>query len=113
VITATKIASSSKEFLSTEQKAYTVNLLTAPNPAETQIGLRFHLPQEATVSVEVLDALQRRVLLPVNTEHRDFGTYELSIPVGNLTNGAYSVRLRAILSNGVILFQQLSLIIAR
>ena len=94
-------------------KIHTVDLLTAPNPAETQVGLRFRLPDDATVTVEVVDALQRVVLNPLAAEVRLGGDHELVIPVGSLPSGAYSVRLRAALANGRTLVQQRALIIAR
>jgi hypothetical protein len=94
-------------------KTHTVDLLTAPNPAEAQVGLRFRLPDDATVTVEVVDALQRVVLNPLAAEARLGGEHEIVIPVGSLPSGAYSVRVRATLTNGRTLVQQRALIIAR
>ena len=92
---------------------HTVDLLTAPNPAEAQVGLRFRLPGAATVTVEIVDALQRVVLQPLIAEERTEGEHELAIPVGTLPSGVYSVRVRARVTNGRTLVQQRPLIIAR
>jgi hypothetical protein len=93
--------------------SYTVDLLTAPNPAQAQVGLRFTLPGKATTTVEIIDALQRVALTPLNAVPLQEGEQNVAVPVGSLTTGAYFVRLRAVLANGVVLTNQRSLIIAR
>jgi len=75
--------------------------------------MSYALEQDATVSREILDALQRVVLNPLAAEGRLGGEQEIVIPVGSLPSGAYSVRVRATLTNGRTLVQQRALIIAR
>lgn len=68
-------------------------MLTAPNPAETHVGLRLSLSANAQVTVEVIDALQRLVMLPIANQEYLRGDHEIIIPVGSLPSGAYSVRV--------------------
>jgi hypothetical protein len=96
-----------------QTQIHTVDLLTLPNPADAQVAVRFWLLEDATVTVEVVDALKRVVLLPINAEERRGGGHEIMIPLATLPSGVYSVRVRATLKNGKILMQQRQLIIAR
>lgn len=75
--------------------------------------MSYALEQDATVSREILDALQRVVLIPLAAEARLGGDHELVIPVGSLPSGAYSVRVKAVLANGKMITEQRPLIIAR
>ncbi len=85
----------------------------APNPAETQVGLRFRLPDDATTTVEVSDVLQRIVLAPLSGIMLQRGEHELVLSVSSFPSGVYSVRVRATLANGTIIVEKRSLIIAR
>jgi hypothetical protein len=95
------------------RKSVTVDLLTAPNPAETLVGLSFRLPDEAATTIEIVDALQRTVLIPQANVVLPKGNQEFTISVGSLPSGAYSVRVKAVLKNGVVLLENRSLIIVR
>jgi hypothetical protein len=94
-------------------QSHTVNLLTAPNPAETQVGLRFRLPSKATTTIEIVDALQRTILAPMTATALERGEHELSLSVGTLPSGTYTVRVKALLANGALLLEQRPLIIVR
>jgi hypothetical protein len=94
-------------------KPYIIDMITAPNPAETHVGLRFGLPADAHISVEIIDALQRMVLKPLNNELRLKGDHEIAIGVGHLPSGAYSIRVNATLTNGKTLIQNRQLLIVR
>jgi hypothetical protein len=94
-------------------KTHTINLLTAPNPAATQVGLRFTLPADGLVTVEVVNALQQIVLQPLTNDQRQAGEHELTVNVGSLASGTYSVRVSATLPNGVTLVERRTLIVIR
>jgi hypothetical protein len=64
----------------------------SPNPASEQTTLSYSLGQEATISIEILDALQRTVLQPIQAESREAGAYLLAIPLHTLPSGVYSIR---------------------
>jgi hypothetical protein len=92
---------------------HTVNLLTAPNPATTSIGISFTLPQDATVNIEVIDALQRKILSPLADQLLSQGGQTIIVPVASLPSGAYSVRIIAHLVNGATLMERRTLVIVR
>ena len=75
--------------------------------------MSYALEQDATVSREILAALQRVVLNPLAAETRLAGDHELSLSVGTLPSGTYSVRVKALLANGTLLLEQRPLIIVR
>ena len=88
-------------------------MLTAPNPAETQMGVRFRLPENATVTVELTDALQRVILAPIQSAALLQGEHEFILPVGSCSAGTYALRVKAILPNGKMLLVQRPIIIVR
>lgn len=65
-----------------------------PNPARAEATLRYALPSAATVSLEVYDALGRRVLVLVR-EEQEAGRYAVPLDARALASGVYFVRLRA------------------
>ena len=95
------------------QQLHTVDLLTAPNPAESQMGVRFRLPENATVTVELYDALQRVILAPLQSVTLTEGEHDYTLPVGTCSAGAYSLRVKAVLANGKLLFVQRPIMIVR
>jgi hypothetical protein len=97
-----------------QEAVQSIDLMTAPNPAETQIGVRFTLPQDATaVTVEILDVLQRPVLIPLADAPKAQGEHEISVPVGTLPSGMYALQIRVRLTNGTTLLKRRSLMIVR
>jgi hypothetical protein len=110
---AKPLSSSLKEQPIWKGAIHTVDLLTVPNPANAQVGLRFRLPDEAIVTVEIVDALQRVVLAPAKASVMQQGEHEIVIPVGSLASGVYSVRIKANLAAGSTLAEQRPLIIVR
>jgi hypothetical protein len=107
------LSSENETLIKSHQSAHLVNLLTAPNPADAQLGLRFTLPEDAITSIEVLDALQRTVLTPQEPVLLSKGANELALVIGSLPSGSYSLRVKAILTNGKLIVEHRSLIIAR
>lgn len=93
--------------------SHIIDLTTAPNPAETELGLRFYLPDNATVTLELIDAFNRPVLHLLERQQLLRGTQEMNIPVGSLVSGVYAVRIIAHLENGKTLMNQKTLLIAR
>ncbi len=84
-----------------------------PDTADSHVGIRFRLPDEARVTVGVYDALQNIVLRPLKETSLSVGDHELSVAVGSLPSGTYSVRVQAILPSGETLFQQRTVIVVR
>jgi len=65
-----------------------------PNPATTQVTVRYELPASETVRLELFDTLGRQVRTLVAGE-RAAGRVETRIPTGDLASGLYFVRLVA------------------
>jgi Secretion system C-terminal sorting domain len=88
-----------------------IQFTCSPNPASDQITISYSLEQDATLSVEIVDALQRVVLRPVGDETREAGSYMLSVPTRTLPSGAYTVRLTTKNTEGIPTRQIQSLIL--
>jgi hypothetical protein len=84
-----------EEYRQTPHVPYTAdlatNLFVEPNPAEAQVGLRFGLHSDARVTIEVFDALQRLVLLPMKKQSLTQGMQTTTFSVGMLDPGAYYI----------------------
>jgi IPT/TIG domain len=93
--------------------SHIIDLTTAPNPAETELGLRFYLPDNATVTLELIDAFNRPVLQLLAQQQLLSGMQEMNIPVGSLVSGVYAVRIVAHLENGKTLMNQKALLVTR
>lgn len=65
-----------------------------PNPFNPTTIIRFGIPQDARVIVEVFDALGQPVLRPVDGLHQA-GIHEVVLDASNLAAGMYVYRLRA------------------
>jgi len=77
-----------------ERDVREVKLLnTAPNPATQQVVVRYALPNEQNVEVNLYDVLGRRVRTVVDGKQK--GRHTRSLDVSNLSTGVYFVRLRA------------------
>jgi photosystem II stability/assembly factor-like uncharacterized protein len=92
---------------------HTVNLSTAPNPADAEVHVRFGLPLDASVTVEVLDVLQRPALASLTNTQLSAGEHDTMIALGSLPSGVYSVRVQAKLNDGRILQEQRTLLLHR
>ncbi len=91
----------------------TLHLICSPNPATEQTSISYSLEEDATVTMEILDALQRVVLRPIIQENRQAGAYLLSVPVTTLPSGMYSVRMSVQPIAGMPIRQVLPLLINR
>jgi hypothetical protein len=89
------------------------NVLCSPNPANDQTSLSYTLNADATVSIEIVDALQRVVMQPLRMEDREAGAYMLTVPTHSLATGAYTVRLTLHPRSGVPVRHVSSLLIHR
>jgi hypothetical protein len=69
-------------------------LPNAPNPFAASTRLRYALPEDARVNLNVYDLLGRRVATLVDTE-QPAGRYTVMLDGADLTSGTYFVRLRA------------------
>jgi hypothetical protein len=65
-----------------------------PNPFNPSTIIRYGLPQDATVSIEVYSILGQRVALLVNEEQKA-GYHEVTFRAGDLASGAYFYTIRA------------------
>ncbi|QIX62969.1 T9SS type A sorting domain-containing protein [Hymenobacter sp. BT18] len=78
-----------------ERAALALSFTAVPNPAASAVRLQYTLPQTTQVSVSVVNALGATVrTIPVAAKQAT-GTHELLVPVQDLANGIYIVRLQA------------------
>ncbi len=66
----------------------------APNPASGRTDLRFELAQSGTVTLDVYDALGRKIVTLVD-EMRPAGKQSVSLDASRLSSGIYFVRMTA------------------
>lgn len=85
---------------------------TAPNPANEALTLSYNLEESATITVEILDVLQRVVATPLTDHAQDAGSYALVIPTAHLNAGAYSLRTTTRTASGQLLRAVQPLLIA-
>jgi pullulanase/glycogen debranching enzyme len=78
-----------------QRDAAALQLLALPNPAGTTATLRYELGQSAPVSVTVTNLLGATVHTASVANRQTAGAHELKLPVQNLANGVYIVRLNA------------------
>ncbi len=77
------------------QDAAVLHLTAAPNPTATSATLRYDLPAAAAVSVTVSNVLGATVRTTTASGRQSAGPHELALPVADLANGIYLVRLLA------------------
>ena len=90
--TAARQASASGQ--PTSKKLAKTQLDVYPNPFTSQTTLRYELAQPATVRLEVVDALGRRVALLVHDEGQTAGQHQATFKAESLTSGTYWVVLK-------------------
>lgn len=97
VYTSRKIAVPTGTVLSTKRQkdAAALQLVALPNPAGSTATLRYELGQSAPVSVTITNLLGATVHTVSTSTRQAAGTRELQLPVQNLANGVYLVRLTA------------------
>jgi endoglucanase len=64
-----------------------------PNPFNPSTNIRYQIPTNSSVTLNVYDVLGRHIATLVN-EHLDAGTHEVVFDASNLTAGMYIYRLR-------------------
>lgn len=77
------------------------------------MNIQFTLPQESTVTVEILDALQRVVATPLLQQQMSPGTHSMSHYCRAYTNGTYTVRVRALEADGRIITTSRQIVLLR
>ena len=93
VYTSRKVEKPSLVLGTKSAAAATLQLRVQPNPASAVAQLRYELPQAATVEVTVTNLLGATVqTLPATRESA--GSKSVTLPLHNLANGVYIVRLR-------------------
>ena len=80
-----------------------LSLSIFPNPTTGAATMAYYLPTAANVTVDVSDALGRRVVTIATEQHQGVGQHTLTVPT--LSQGVYLVRL---LYNGITEYRKLS-----
>jgi len=70
-------------------------LRSSPNPFDGATTVRYEVPRDATVTLDVYDAAGRLVTSLVSGEHRAAGVYEARLDGTDLPSGVYFYRLTA------------------
>ena len=90
-----KVYSGSKELLEEIVVPETITLYAAyPNPFNPSTTLRFSLPEQSQINLEVYDVLGRKVASLVN-EVRSAGFHTVTFDASELSSGVYMYRLSA------------------
>ena len=85
-------------------KASLAELVNYPNPFNPTTVIRYELPSNSRVKVQVFDVLGRVVSTVVN-EQKEAGIYEVVFNASSLSSGTYFYRLQAgSATNGASLF---------
>lgn len=71
-------------------------LNAAPNPAQNHIIITYTLPTDAEVQIEILDALQRIIALPLRKETQKGGLHTFTMQTAFWADGMYWLRLRTV-----------------
>jgi hypothetical protein len=79
-----------------------------PNPFNPTTTIRFELPEEQEVRLEVYDLTGRRVARLVNSEIRSAGTHSVTFDASELSSGVYIYQLKT--GSGTALTKKLTLI---
>lgn len=75
-----------------------LNIVTFPNPANTQVTVRYNLPATTVVNAQLVDMLGNVVLSVLQNESQQEGIYEFRVITSNLATGTYMVKVTT--SNG-------------
>ncbi len=65
-----------------------------PNPFNPTTTIKFDLPKDGLITLEVYDILGRKITTLVN-EHRNAGRYEQTFDASSLVSGVYVYKLHA------------------
>ena len=65
-----------------------------PNPFNPSTTIKFDLPNDGLVQLEIFDILGRRITTLVN-EYKNAGSYEQQFDASNLASGVYVYKLQA------------------
>jgi hypothetical protein len=75
-----------------------LNIVTFPNPATTQVTVRYNLPSATVVNAQLVDMMGNVVLSVLQNESQQEGIYEFRVNTSNLATGTYMVKVTT--SNG-------------
>ncbi|SNR33846.1 alpha-amylase family glycosyl hydrolase [Hymenobacter mucosus] len=93
VYTSRKIAQPTTVLGTKRQREAALQLVALPNPAGTTATLRYELTQAAPVTVTITNMLGATVRTIAPTGRQGVGGHEVQVPVQQLANGIYMVRL--------------------
>jgi hypothetical protein len=82
------------------QEAFTVSV--SPNPAHDMLTLSYSLAENATITIEIVDVLQRTIATPLLNHAQTLGSYALGIPTAHLPAGTYNIRVQTNTESGGI-----------
>jgi hypothetical protein len=70
-----------------------LNIVTFPNPATTQVTVRYNLPSATVVNAQLVDMMGNVVLSVLQNESQQEGIYEFRVITSNLATGTYMVKV--------------------
>jgi hypothetical protein len=108
-----RLCSNTKKAIAVQCNVNNASTQAAQDLCYVRLSIQYELPSDATMTIEILDALQRTVLAPMTAEVLKQGEHDIAISIGSLPSVAYTVRVRAVVANGKMLAEQRPLIIAR
>jgi hypothetical protein len=71
------------------------NIYNYPNPFNPNTEIRFSLPKEEYVTIEVYNLLGEKVVTLIYRAHKDAGSYSVTFNGSNLASGVYFYRIEA------------------
>jgi hypothetical protein len=73
--------------------SYTSEITAYPSPADKILNLSFHLQSPSPIKIEITDCAGRVCAILYVTDLTSHGEYQTAIPVDNLMDGIYLVRI--------------------
>ena len=71
------------------------NIYNYPNPFNPNTEIRFSLPKDEYVTIEVYNLLGEKVVTLINRVHKKAGSYSVTFNGSNLASGVYFYRIEA------------------
>jgi hypothetical protein len=93
--------------------ALPAQLTATPNPLTNETTIIYTLLNDATVTLEVVNALQQRVALPLRSVRQPAGKQSVVLNAAALPSGVYTVRLIAAQTNGTVAIKSLQITVMK